>query len=220
VRPRSPFVAEWMGANEMPDPPAGEAELLKLAGRFELAESQIRQRVAEAALAGDRRRLLTEALAVLLGLRRLDRLTPVVTAYLTAYRAVRPGGTPTAVGDLAGSLARKLDHGARRAQAGSRRALRFATADNLDELQHVVVTAHVGQRGARWTLGRWATMNTQTIGRQATSRGLADAPGDGGRVVVHVGQCKWCHSHAGEGLIGEIPLPPYHPSCTCSAVVA
>jgi hypothetical protein len=79
------------------------------------------------------------------------------------------------------------------------------------------VVAHIDERGTQWGLGHWARMNTDTIGRQATSRGLAHAVGDGGRVTIAVGQCGSCREHAGEAVIGQNPLPPYHPGCTCVA---
>jgi hypothetical protein len=60
----------------MPEPPAGEADLRTLAGRFDLAEKQIRELVAEATIGGDRRRLLTDVPSVLLlrGELRVSRL--------------------------------------------------------------------------------------------------------------------------------------------------
>jgi hypothetical protein len=51
-----------------------------------------------------------------------------------------------------------------------------------------------------------------TIGRQASSCGLADALGVGGRARVKVGECGWCRKHAGMAVLGQDPLPPYHPS--------
>jgi hypothetical protein len=76
-------------------------------------------------------------------------------------------------------------------------------------------TAHVDRRGTEWPLGAWATMNATTIGRQASSRGLVDAVGAGGKVIVEVGECGYCQEFAGEAVVGEDPLPPFHPSCTC-----
>ena len=78
----------------------------------------------------------------------------------------------------------------------------------------------VEARGNRWALGAWAAMNCTTIGRQATSRGVADRVGEGGRVTIDVGNCEWCQSHAGEAVIGQDPLPPFHPSCSCTASAA
>ena len=63
-------------------------------------------------------------------------------------------------------------------------------------------------------------MNTETIGRQASSRGLSDAVGQGGKVVIEVGECGYCQEFAGEAVIGEDPLPPFHPSCSCVASAA
>jgi hypothetical protein len=200
---------------EMPDPPKGETDLRTLAERYERAESQIREFIA-LAVKGDKRTLLKAALQTLIVVRKLPARGPVVTAYLAEH----PFGTSTAVDDLAGSLAKRLDDAVRRAQAGSRRAFRHATEENLEELSHEAVTAHEQPDGTRWTLGGWATMNTLTLGRQATSRGLTHAVGEGGRVTVHVGECGWCREHAGEGTIGQIALPPYHPSCSCTATAA
>jgi len=42
----------------------------------------------------------------------------------------------------------------------------------------------------------------------------------GERVEVHVmgaGECGLCQGFAGEAVVGTDPLPPYHPSCTCTA---
>lgn len=80
--------------------------------------------------------------------------------------------------------------------------------------------AHEDARGARWSLGAWATMNTDTIGRQASSRGLADAVGPGETVTIEVGECELCRGFAGEAVIGTDPLPPFHPNCTCIARLA
>ena len=63
-------------------------------------------------------------------------------------------------------------------------------------------------------------MNATTIGRQASTRGLVDAIGSGGKVVVDVGGCDCCQEFAGEAVVGEDPLPPFHPSCTCTASAA
>jgi hypothetical protein len=60
-------------------------------------------------------------------------------------------------------------------------------------------------------------MNTSTIGRQATSRGVTDAVGSGGKVNIDVGECDYCATFAGEAVVGTDPLPPFHPSCTCVA---
>jgi hypothetical protein len=204
----------------MPEPPAGEAELRRLAARFELAETGIRELIAEAALTRARRLLLEEALGILTALRQEDLRRPVITAYLLAFRAVQRGGILAAPGDLAASLHLRLDRGAQHAADRARAAFKRVTADNLDDASHDAVTAHVDDRGTRWTLGSWAVMNTTTIGRQATSRGIAHAVGDGGQVSISVGECGWCQQHAGQGRIGEIPLPPYHPSCSCTASAA
>jgi hypothetical protein len=196
----------------MPKPPTGEADLRRLAERFQRAEGYILGTLSTA-VTGDRRQATTRALEVLAALRLLDLKAPVVTAYLTEH----PKGRPDAVRDLAGSLAKRLDQGARTAADGVHEAFAHVTKDNLDEMLTSAVTAAVDQRGNRWSLGRWATMQTQTLGRQATSRGLTDSLGDGGLVTINTGTCSWCRSHGGDVIIGESPLPPYHPSCSCTA---
>jgi hypothetical protein len=122
--------------------------------------------------------------------------------------------------DLAGSLALKLERGAQRASRGAREAFARATEDNLDEVIAIGTTAHVDSRGTHWPLGAWANMNAQTIGRQASTRGVVDAVGNGGKVFIDVGECGCCQGFAGEAVVGEDPLPPFHPSCTCVASAA
>jgi hypothetical protein len=63
-------------------------------------------------------------------------------------------------------------------------------------------------------------MNAATIGRQATTRGLVNASGAGAKLIVDVGECAFCQEFAGEATVGEDPLPPFHPSCTCTASAA
>ena len=82
----------------------------------------------------------------------------------------------------------------------------------------LATVAHVDGRGRGWSLGQWASMNTVTIGRQATSRGIADAVGTGGRVTVEVSGCGYCETFAGEAVIGTDQLPRFHPHCGCVAV--
>ena len=60
-------------------------------------------------------------------------------------------------------------------------------------------------------------MNTKTIGRQATSRGITDRVGQGRTVTINAGDCAYCQEFAGDAVIGTDPLPPYHPNCTCVA---
>ena len=82
------------------------------------------------------------------------------------------------------------------------------------------LTAAIDTSGTRWALGSWAEMNTLTIGRHASSRGLAHRVGHGHTVTINVGRCQLCQSHAGEAVIGEAVLPPFHPSCSCVASAA
>jgi hypothetical protein len=54
------------------------------------------------------------------------------------------------------------------------------------------------------------------FGRTATSRGVADAAGEGGSVFVDVGECERCRElFGGELIVGRDPLPPGHPASTC-----
>jgi hypothetical protein len=200
----------------MPEPPDGEAQLRALTRRFETAERRVRGLLAKAP-AGDRRELLAEALAILHALRREDARGPVVAAYLAAFRAVKRGGKAESARDLAGSLALKLDRGAQTASTSARQTFSTVSADDLDKALAAVTTAHVDRRGTRWPLGAWAAMNATTIGRQASTRGLIDAVGHGRKVVVEASGCPYCETFAGEAIVGENPLPPFHPSCTCTA---
>jgi hypothetical protein len=154
--------------------------------------------------------------SIITALRLLDARTPVALAYLTAH----PDGRPDGVRDLAGSLAKRLDAGAQVAAESAQTAFARVTRDNLDEMAVAAVGAAVDARSIRWSLGRWATMQTQTIGRQATSRGVSDRVGEGGQVTIHTGECSWCAEHAGVAVIGQDPLPPFHPNCSCVATAA
>jgi hypothetical protein len=141
----------------MPDPPRGEADLRALSERFSEAERRIRALIARAQK-GDRRGLVIEAIAILITIRRLDFGVPVITAYLDAFHAVRLGGAalPAGADDLAGSLAKRLDGGVQTATANAREAFGSVTEDNLEEVAHEALTAHVDTRGTRgpWTPGR------------------------------------------------------------------
>jgi hypothetical protein len=153
-------------------------------------------------------------------LRGLDARGPVRDAYLAAFKEVgkaAPSWIPSHGG--AASLALKLDRAALTAGRNAREAIRTVTAENLDEVVDDAVTAHTDARGTRWMLGAYAAMTTQTIGRQATTRGLTDAVGPKGRLMVEVSGCDYCSSFEGAAVVGD-PLPPFHPSCTCVAVPA
>jgi hypothetical protein len=200
----------------MPDPPRGERELRALSERFREAEQRIRALVARAP-EGDRQALLVAVIAILIALRRLDLGGPAITAYLAAFRAVRRGGRAEAADDLSRSLASKLDRGAQTVQGNAREAFRTVTAENVEEVADEAVTAYVDERGTRWTISSWAQMNTETLGRRASTRGLADAVGPGEKVKVKVGACGWCQTFAGDAVVGQDPLPPFHPSCRCVA---
>jgi hypothetical protein len=198
----------------MPEPP-GERSLRTLAQRHEATEQAIRELV-ERAPGGDRRALLLTALELLIVLRTLDARKPVVAAYLAEH----PFGATEAVDDLAGALHKRLDDGIRRAQSGTRRAFRHVTDQNLEEMSLEATTAHDGVDGSHWGLSRWAGMQTATVGRQATSKGLADSIGERGAFVVQGGsKCALCRGLAdGVKVVGEDRMPPFHPSCDCVAV--
>jgi hypothetical protein len=200
----------------MPEPPEGEADLRALAKRFIESEVRIRNLV-RAATNGDRQGLLVAALAILVALRQLNMRLPVTRAYIAAFTQTGRGGDLRPPDDLAGSLAKKLDGGAQTASQNAREAFRQVSTTNVDEMATKAVVANVDERGTSWSLSHWAKVNTDTIGRQATSRGLAHAVGEGNTVTVQVGECEWCREHAGEAVVGQDPLPPYHPGCTCVA---
>jgi len=73
--------------------------------------------------------------------------------------------------------------------------------------------------GTKRPLRAYATMNTETIGRTASSRGVTDAVGTGGKVAIDIGECDLCNSlFSEEAIIGGDPVPPGHPGCTCSVI--
>jgi hypothetical protein len=39
-------------------------------------------------------------------------------------------------------------------------------------------------------------------------------------MIIDVGECELCKGFAGEVVVGTDPLPPFHPSCTCTASAA
>lgn len=200
----------------MPTPPPGEADLRNLGESFAGADGAITVWLAEAA-SGDRRHWLTQALDELAALRRLDHRRPVVTAYLHEHR----NGSGRAVSDLAASLASKLDRAAQSAADAVRGTFPKVTAENIAEMVEQTTVAYVDRRGGQWSLGHWAMTNCQTIGRQASSRGVAAAVGRGKKVIVDIGECALCEElFAGELIVGQDALPPGHPGCTCTASAA
>lgn len=210
----------------MPELPA-EADLRALARRFEESERRVRAIVAEA-VDGDRRELLREILVALAELRALDHEHAVENAYVGAARAVNlltrgePGtADPRAVRHLAGSLAKKLDEGPREAARRARTAIASVTEDNLEDAQHEAVTAHVDDDGRRLPLGSYAAMETNTIGRHASSLGIRDAVG-GGLVTIsqHGTKVPVCVPIEGVTMPATSPLPPYHPGCQHTAYPA
>ena len=200
----------------VPDPPEGEAQLRELAAEFVRAEGYVFAMLAEA-VTGDRRRAAQQALERLASLRRLDHSGPVLAAYL--YE--NPWGLPDAVDDLAAALALRLDRGATTASDGAKDAFRRVSKETLDEVLASPLTAAVDRAGRRWGLGAWGEVHCSTYGRHSTSRGVAHAIGDGGRFIVNVGQCELCHQlFGGGGIVGESPMPPGHPGCSCTVAPA
>lgn len=198
----------------MPEPPPGEDDLGALARRFEDVERRVRALIARAP-EGDRRKLLTEALNLLVALRREDFRGPVISAYL----AFKRGGDAGAVADLAGSLAKKLDRAAQTASANAREAFTKVTQDNVEELANAGVVAHEDDRGTRWALASYAALQTATLGRAASSRGVRDSKPK--TVTIEVSGCPYCQEFEGTYAIAEVPgWPPFHPSCTCVASAA
>jgi hypothetical protein len=198
----------------VPAHPAGERGLVELARRFASVERRVRVLLARAP-GGDRRRLLTAALEELIGLRRLDPGEAVAAAYLAAFRRIRSGGEAGAVGDLAGSLARKLDDASLTAQTSAREAFRVVVPENFEEVEAIATTAYIGEDGSRWPLAAYAEMQTRTIGRRATSRGTVDAVGEGFvEVSSHGTTNPVCIELEGERFpAAAAPQPPFHPNC-------
>ena len=102
----------------------------------------------------------------------------------------------------AASLASKLDRAAQTAAANTKEGIRTVTAETVDEVADDAVTAHVDRRGGRWMLGAYAAMTTATIGRQATTRGLTDAVGSRGKLMVEVSGRDYCQEFEGEAVVG------------------
>ena len=202
-----------------------EAELLALAGRFAEAEQLIRALLGQA-VDGDRRELLREALAILLGLRREAQGAGawVALAYAVAAAAAgaltgRPVATGARAGDLGRSLAHKLDRGVLRAEQGSRGAFATVRPDNLDEAAQDAVTARIDRRGRRHPLGAEAGMLAATIGRHATTRATFDVVSSDALVEISTvgGACPICLPRQGVFVAARAPRPPFHPSCDCAA---
>ena len=85
-----------------------------------------------------------------------------------------------------------------------------------DQVVDAGVVAHEDRAGARWALGPYATMQTQTIGRAASSRGVIDAKPS--MVTIEVSGCSYCQAFEGTYAFAEVPgWPPFQPSCTCTA---
>jgi hypothetical protein len=188
-----------------------------VADEYAATETQIQAGLAQTAAQPGRAK---QELAALVALQAVDVQGPVTAAYLAAFRAVRAGGRALDVQDLADDLAFRLQKAIRIVEIAARQAFREVTAANLEEQRIRATTAHVDERGARWSLGNWAKVQTLHRGRQASSRGTADGVGPHrlyGQlyVVPHPDECALCQRHVGLAKPGD-PLPPYHPGCRCT----
>jgi hypothetical protein len=207
----------------MPADLPAEAELLALAARFVDAERRVRALLAEAVAGGDRRALLTEALQILVELRRFAlRASPMLErAYEAAFLAVavlvgRPELRPSSEAsyDLARSLTGRLDRAARTAQEGSRTAFATAAAATLAVASQDAVTALVDRAGHRLSLGGYAAGVTRQAGRVAVSTATAAALGDGlVTISTHGTVNPICVPLEGVTLPASGNLPPYHAGC-------
>ena len=166
--------------------------------------------LAEAAT-GDRHSTTKQALSILAALRLLDLKGPVPSAYIHEH----PRGRPDRVRDLASSLARRPDRDAQVAADSVRATFRVVTPDTIENHSPAAVTAAVDRAGNHWALGAWAAMQTTTLGRQASTRGVVDREGEGHTVTINAGDCTYCQEFGGEAVIGKDPLPPFHPNCSC-----
>ncbi len=52
---------------------------------------------------------------------------------------------------------------------------------------------------------------------RAVVRAVCSGCGTGAKVIVDVGECGYRQAFAGEAVVGEDPLPPFHPNCSCTA---
>lgn len=207
----------------MQGPPLpAEVELLALAGRFAEAERRLRDLVRQA-VDGDRRVLLTEALAIL-HLLRLDaqdagplaEVAYAISATAVAALTGRPAATGARAADLGRSLAQQLDRAALRAEEGSRWAFATVRPDTLVEGQQAAVTAQVDRAGNRRALGQVAGEAAETIARAATTRGVTDTLGPAGRVRFskHGTTNLICKRFEGQTFaVASAPRPPLHPRC-------
>ena len=206
----------------MPVPPAGEASLRALSERFADAEARIRALLAQAP-AGDRRELLTEALAILVALRREDARGPVATAYLAAFKEAvgLARRRRAAVDDLAGSLALKLDRGARTASASAREA--FSRVHRGQPRGDARERDHGPRRRPRHALaarsvGGYERGDDRQAGIDPRPRRTRSATA--GRWSSTSASAATARSSQARRSSAKTPLPPFHPSCTCVAGVA
>ena len=203
------------------DRPEGESLLAELEQDWEAVEGELRALIVMA-VEGDRARILVRALDLLHRLRDPDRARLAITR---AYRyAARAAGArePTrgGAGRLAGALAYRLGRAVDTASTNTREAVRTVTAATVPEAANRATVAHVDRRGTSWQLAAYAAMQSQTLGRVASTTGLTDHLEHGARVEIAVSGCDYCSQYAGVHELGAGPLPPFHPSCTCVATRA
>jgi hypothetical protein len=206
-----------MPGRELP----AEDRLRALARRFAEGERRVRALVRDAAAGGDRRALLTAALAVLYELRQAAAEAPahVAHAYAVSAAAVErltglPTPDPLRVDDLGRSLWLKLDQALARAETGSRYVFASHIVD-IGEGELIAITARIDRRGRRYPLADEAESLTRTIGRHAVVRGTLDPLPPDAMVEISGGDCPICEPLQGEQPAGV--APPFHPKCECVA---
>lgn len=209
----------------MPVELPAEAALLALARRFDVVERRVRQLLAQATRGGDRRALLTEALELLLELRRDagEAGAEVERSYAVAFAAVallldlRDVPAREASRDLGRALAARLDRAAQTAEEGSRRAFATTTEDNLAQGAQDAVTALVDRAGHRLSLGAYALGVAGQAARTATTAGTLGALSQRGDRVVfssHGTRHPACIELEGQTFPADAaPRPPIHPGC-------
>ena len=199
-------------------------ELADLAARFADAERQIRDLVARAP-AGDRRTLLTRALAILAELTRQIAAAAIIgveVAYAVAVGAAQLlTGRPVVLPDpapvtaLGGGLARRLTQAVRTAETNTREAIRTVTPVTIDAAADHAVTTPSGPREIDMLLGTLAEIQTTMIAERATSTGTRHGLGPDGlvRISTHGTINPICRPIEGRIVRADGDLPPYHAHC-------
>lgn len=202
-----------------PHPPAGEASLRAIAGRYALTESEVRDLLAEAP-SGDRDSLLNTALGLIDALRAEDTDAAMDEAYIGAHDSARKKLEGRAVENfsiapLAESLAQKLTDALDEAAKRAKHAFGNVTEDNLDEMSQEAVTAKEYEDGRKMGLAGYGLMTTSTLGRRATTRGTLDAVGAGQvQFSSHGSHHPVCSELEGQVFSAfSAPEPPIHEGC-------